>query len=95
MEEIMADTTKKTADNATKIRRVTVRLPRLQGQNANQEEFFSVNGKNYIIKRGETVDIPEELAELIRNNEQAEEYAMNYVDELVKAENDKKKEIGL
>ena len=91
----MADTTKKTADNATKSKRVTVRLPKLSGQNANQEEFFSVNGKNYIIKRGETVEIPEEVAEVIRNAEKAGEYAMNYVEGLVKAENDKKKELGL
>ena len=62
----MAETTKKT-DNAK--RRVTVRLPRLSGQNAIQEEFFSVNGKNYIIKRGETVEIPEILAEGIENND--------------------------
>ena len=89
-------TTKKTVDNATtKSKRVTVRLPKLPGQNAIQEEFFSVNGKNYIIKRGETVEIPEEVAEVIRNAEKAEEYAMNYVEGLVKAENDKKKELGL
>ena len=77
----MADTTKKN-DNATKkeTKRVTVRLPRLAGQNAIQEEFFSVNGKNYIIKRGETVEIPEEVAEVIRNAELAEEYAMNFVE---------------
>ena len=62
----MADTTKK-ADNATKGRRVTVTLPRLHGQNAIQEEFFSVNGKNYIIKRGEEVEIPVEVAEVIKN----------------------------
>ena len=93
----MADTTKKTVDNATtkKEKRVTVRLPRLPGQNANQEEFFSVNGKNYIIKRGETVEIPEEVAEVIRNGERAEEYAMNYVENLDKAKKDKEKELGL
>lgn len=91
----MADTIKKDADNATKRKRVTVRLPRLPGQNANQEEFFSVNGKNYIIKRGETVEIPEEVAEVIRNGEKAEEYAMNYVDELEKKKADKEKELGL
>jgi hypothetical protein len=95
MEEIMAETTKKTADNATKGKKVTVRLPRLLGQNAIQEEFFSVNGKNYIIKRGETVEIPEEVAEVIRNAEKAEEYAMNYADDLVKAEKEKKKELGI
>lgn len=91
----MADTTKKTVDNATKGKRVTVRLPKLPGQNAIQEEFFSVNGKNYLIKRGETVEIPEEVAEVIRNSEKAEEYAMNYVDGLEKAKKDKEKELGL
>ncbi len=93
----MADTNKKTVDvdNATKKKRVTVRLPRLSGQNAIQEEFFSVNGKNYIIKRGETVEIPEEVAEVIRNGEKAEEYAMNYVEELEKKKTEKEKELNL
>ena len=90
----MAETIKK-ADNATKSKRATVRLPRLPGQNAIQEEFFSVNGKNYIIKRGETVEIPEAVAEVIRNAERAEEFAMNYAEELVKAEKDKQNELGL
>lgn len=91
----MADTTKKAVDNATKSKRVQVRLPRLSGQNAIQEEFFSVNGKNYIIKRGETVEIPEEVAEVIRNAEKAEEYAMSYVEGLDKAKKEKEKELGL
>ena len=85
----MAETTKKATDNAKK--RVEVRLPRNVGQNAIQEEFFSVNGKNYIIKRGETVEIPEEVAEVIRNAEKAEDYAMHYVEELSKAEEEKRK----
>lgn len=85
----MAETTKQ----VTKKQRVTVRLPRNPGQNARQEEFFSVNGKNYLIKRGETVEIPEEVAEVIRNAELAEEFAMQYVDGLVKAEEDKRKEL--
>lgn len=91
----MAETTKNTTNNATKGKRVTVRLPRLPGQNAIQEEFFSVNGKNYRIKRGETVEIPEEVAEVIANGEKAEEYAMNFIDELVKAEKEKKAEFGI
>ena len=75
----MAEKTTNKAENASK--RVTVRLPRNAGQNAVQDEFFSVNFVNYIIKRGETVEIPEELAEVIRNNEQAEDYAMQYAEE--------------
>ena len=73
----MADTNKK----ATPSTRVSVRLPRNKGQNAVQEEFFSVNFKNYIIKRGETVEIPEVLAEAITNAEKAEDYALQYADE--------------
>lgn len=88
----MAETTKNTGNNA-KSKRVTVRLPRLQGQNAIQEEFFSVNGKNYIIKRGETVEIPEEVAEVIRNSEKADEYALQYVDRLAKKEEEKRNEL--
>lgn len=88
----MAETTKN-KDNAKK--RVTVRLPRNPGQNARQEEFYSHNFKNYLIVRGETVEIPEEIAEIIKNAELEEEYAMKYVDGLVKAEADKKKELGI
>ena len=91
----MAETTKNTttANNAKSEKRVQVRLPRLSGQNAIQEEFFSVNGKNYIIKRGETVEIPEEVAEVIRNSEKEEEYAMRYVESLARAEEDKMNEL--
>lgn len=96
MEEIMADTTKKAVDNATtKEKRVIVKLPRLQGQNAIQEEFFSVNGKNYLIKRGEETEIPAEVAEVIKNANNAEEYAMDYVSELDKKKQAKENELNL
>lgn len=85
----MAGTIKNENKNA---KRVLVRLPRNKGQNANQDEFFSVNGKNYIIKRGEDVEIPEEVAEVIRNAELAEDYAMRYIDGLTEQEAQKKKE---
>lgn len=65
----------------SKNKTVRVKLPRAKGQNAVQEEFFSVNFKNYIIKRGEYVEIPEALAEGIENAEKAEEYAMIYAEE--------------
>ena len=88
----MADTKKTTTKKAG---RVTIRLPRLRGHNARQEEFFSVNGKNYIIKRGVNVEVPSEVAEVIRNNEMAEEYAMNFIDDLLEAEAEKKREYGV
>ena len=73
----MAGTTKNEKNN----KRIQVRLPRAKGKNAEQQEFFSVNFKNYIIKRGETVEIPEELAEVITNAEKAEDYAMIFAEE--------------
>lgn len=94
MEVIMAETNKNIANNA-KSKKVTVKLPRLAGQNAIQDEFYSVNGRNYMVKRGEEVEIPEEVAEVIRNAEKAEDYAMNYVDNLDKMKKDKEKELGL
>jgi hypothetical protein len=92
MEVIMAETTKNTTNNA-KSRRVLVTLPLNRGQNANQDEFFSVNGKNYIIKRGEEVEIPEEVAEVIKNAEKADAYAMRYVNDLTEKYNAKSKDI--
>lgn len=77
----MADTTKQANNKPNATAKVSVRLPRNKGQNAIQEEFFSVNFKNYIIKRGETVEIPEELAEVIRNAEKAEDYALKYAED--------------
>ena len=104
----MADKIKKetSTDNATLVettennvvkteRKVTVKLPRLPGQNANQEEFFSVNGKNYMIKRGIEVEVPEALAEVIYNADKADEYAMRYVDSLATATENKEKELGI
>ena len=83
-----ADVAENTVDNATKAKRVTVKLPKLRGQNALQEEFYSVNGKNYRIRRGVEVEIPEELAEVIRNADMAEEYAMDYAEEIGKSAKD-------
>lgn len=84
----------KTTNNAN-AKKVTVRLPRLGGKNAVQEEFFSVNGKNYIIKRGETVEIPPEVEEVIRNGEKAEDYALSYTDKLRDSVSAKDAELGI
>jgi len=90
----MADTTKK-ADNATKRNTEPAKLPRAKGKNAVQEEFFSVNGRNYILQRGVTIEVPSEVAEVIRNGEKAEEYALSYSEDLVKAEADKMRDFGI
>lgn len=62
-------------------KRVQVRLPRIPGQTGDQFEFFSVNGRNYLIERGKYVDVPAEVEEVIRNGELAEEAAFQYAKE--------------
>lgn len=71
---------KKAAKKASAEKMVRIRLPKRREQNANQDEFYSYNFKNYIIKRGETVEVPEGLAELIENGDRAEEAAIEYAD---------------
>lgn len=60
--------------------RVAIRLPRNKEQGATQDEFYSVNFKNYIIKRGETVLVPKGVAVLIEQNRKAEDAAFEYVE---------------
>ena len=68
---------------------VKVRLPLLPGSK-NQTEFFSVNGKNYKIKRGVYVDVPACLAEVIENGNLAADAAIQYAqDNLVRSPDDK------
>lgn len=78
----MAEKTK-TAGTSDAKKKVTIKIPLAKGQNANQQEFISVNFKNYIIQRGVTVEVPEEVAEAIENADKAEEYAMKYANEMV------------
>lgn len=68
---------KKAAETTKK---VTVRLRRDPDPRHPQEEFYSYNFKNYIIKRGEEVEIPEGLAKGIENSEKAEEFAFLYAE---------------
>ena len=71
--------TKKTTSEAPK--KVFIKLPRSNDPKAPQEEFFSYNFKNYIIKRGVEVEIPEGLAQMIKDKELAAETAFRYVEE--------------
>lgn len=72
-------------------RRVQIMLPLLEDPKAPREEYFAVNGKSFIIRRGEYVKVPEYVAEVIANSQAARMAAIKFVDE--KALREPKKDI--
>jgi len=82
----MAESKKTTADKTKSEELVRFKLPRNPDPRASQDEFYSLNFHNYLIKRGEWVDLPRPLYEMIKEQEEAVEYAQNYSDELANRE---------
>lgn len=50
----------------------TVFLDRIGGENAVQTMLVSVNGKDYYVPRGKSVDVPEEVYEVIESAKKAD-----------------------
>lgn len=58
---------------------VKIRIPRTK---ADQEDVFvSVNMETFLIKRGVEVEVPDYVAEVLRNKEKMLEVIMNFNDE--------------
>lgn len=70
-------------------KKVFIKLRKNPNPNAPQEEFFSYNFTNYIIKRGEEVEIPEGLAKMIEDNEATEEASFRYIEEQLNKNSEK------
>lgn len=66
---------------ANKGKTAKVRLDLIPGQK-NQHEFFSVNFKNYRIKRGEYVEVPEEVAKAVEAADAARNAAIKYANSI-------------
>ena len=65
---------KKTTEPAEKM--VKIRLPR--NRKEEDDMFVSVNERTWIIKRGVEVEVPECVAEVIRNSELMQEEAYEF-----------------
>lgn len=65
---------KKTTEMAEKM--VKIRLPR--NRKEEDDMFVSVNERTWIIKRGVEVEVPECVAEVIRNSELMQEEAYEF-----------------
>lgn len=48
----------------------------------NDDVFVGVNGKTYLIKRGVDVEVPESVAEVIRNSQKQDSFAIREMDKL-------------
>lgn len=60
------------------VKKVKIKLPVLRGQK-DQSVFVGVNDETYQIIRGQEVEVPEYVAEIIRNSERALDEADAYI----------------
>ena len=56
---------------ATKEKTVKITLPLLPGKNVSQDVFVSVNFKTYKLRRGEEIEIPESVYNVIMESQKA------------------------
>ena len=63
---------------------VVIRLPLSRGER--EDVYVAVNGKSYLIRRGETVEVPLEVAEVLERREQMLEQSMRYEQEAAHAD---------
>ena len=59
------------ANKTEKEKLVKIRIPRERDRQ--DDAYVSINERSWLIKRGVEVEVPECVAELIRNSEEAEE----------------------
>lgn len=69
---------------------VKVRLFK-DNQNYTADVFVSVNGENYLIKRGVTVEVPEYIAEVLESSQREDENAVMRMEMAEKAYLEKSK----
>ena len=74
--------TKKTKDAAEE--RVDIYIPRAAG-NDEPNLFVSINGKNYILPKGQTSSVPKHVAEEIERSRRAEAALYQKKDSLIAA----------
>ena len=58
------------ATETKKIEEKKVRIRLEKRRNDNDSEYVAVNGKAYLIKRGEYVEVPESVAEVLEHKEE-------------------------
>jgi ribosomal protein L18E len=77
----MATETKKTAEKVeeTVEKKVTIKLEKSRLNK--EDEWVAVNGNSYLIKRGEYVEVPASVAEVLQHREEMLAVAMEFEDQ--------------
>ena len=73
-------TVKKAKTNENTAGRVELRIPR-SSADEEQNVFISVNGKNYLIPKGQTVLVPPEVADEYYRSEEAKEAFISAIED--------------
>ncbi len=77
----MAEVNKNTVE---KKKTVKIKLPLIRGEE--ESKFVSVNGENFLIKRGIEVEVPDYVALVLQMSEKAEYEAEEYIRQNMKGE---------
>lgn len=72
----------KKAEKPKKEKMVKVLLPLLE--NGDTEQYVAVNGRSFLIRRGEEVEVPECVAEVLRLSEKQKREAYRYQQEAIR-----------
>ncbi len=67
-------------------KKVKIKLPLTRTEK--DDVYVAVNGKAFLIKRGETVEVPDYVAEVLQHKEDSLATAMEYEEEAKKRLND-------
>lgn len=63
-------------------KKVKIKLPLTRGEK--DDVYVAVNGKSYLIKRGEEVEVPESVVEVLKNSEEMLALAMEFEEQAKK-----------
>ena len=67
-----------TATTSKTVKKVKIKIPKTRENS--DDVYVAVNGKSFLIKRGETVEVPEYVAEVLEHSEEMQASAMEYED---------------